>query len=81
MLVQISTEAEGKPWSIEKSPARNYIPNVVSAGLKTSKTFPKLDDGASSGSKMASSGSFNSNDTSLEDFYGMSKSVLGSFGF
>lgn len=41
---KISAEAEGKPWSIETSSARNYVPFKATAGLKTSSSFSKKSD-------------------------------------
>ena len=46
---QIATEAEGRPWSIETSSARNHKPFVVSTPhLSTSASYPRMSSEKSS---------------------------------
>jgi len=80
---QISTEAQGKTWSAELSPARNYVPHSVPGRLATSSSSPRLDSSmgrettAAPGgtAKMTSARSFTSaTNSSLEQSLGFSRS-------
>ena len=80
--VKISTEAQGKSWSAELSPARHYVPHMTQGRLNMSTSSPRLssqDSGSRSGSgaaKMTSTRSFTSAaDSSIEESFGLSRSV------
>ena len=66
---QISTEAQGKEWSIETSSARNYVPHTISR-TTSSKTS---SGGGSSG--IHASATYAGTANSMEDAFGMSRCV------
>lgn len=78
---KISTEAQGKPWSIETSSARNYVPSMVQGRLSSSSSYPRFDGGTngiegSSGNRMSSMHSYSSNSASMEDSLGISRDEI-----
>ncbi|CAH1774977.1 unnamed protein product [Owenia fusiformis] len=62
---KVATEAEGKPWSISTSKARNHVPHVASARLATQKSFGSND--------IHKSNTYAGNDTTMEEAFGMSR--------
>ncbi|ESN99316.1 hypothetical protein HELRODRAFT_107242 [Helobdella robusta] len=42
---KISTEAAGQCWSMESSPARNYVPHQLSSKLSSSVSYPRFEGG------------------------------------
>lgn len=66
---KIATEAQGKPWSVETSPARNYRPSSVQPTLSSSQSYPRFNAVHSSGAGGMSSAtySYTSDTTSMEE--------------
>jgi len=64
LLFQISTEAQGKSWSLETSAVKDYVPHTSSSN--------SLRANAGSSSSLRNSGAQGSSDD-LESFYGISK--------
>ncbi|ELT90952.1 hypothetical protein CAPTEDRAFT_222395 [Capitella teleta] len=82
---KISTEAEGRPWSAAKSPARNYVSSSVqsSGRLASSSSYPRFDsyssDQTSHGAGgMSSVASYQGGATSMEDALGMTREQISS---
>jgi len=78
LLLQIKTLAEGKSWSIETSPARNYVPHTTQAKLGTSTSYPNFRQMKQSGG-MTTVASYSNDTTSMEAACGMSRFVLISY--
>ena len=78
LLLQIKTLAEGKTWSIETSPARNYVPHLTQAKLGTSTSYPNFRQMKQSGG-MTTVASYSNDTTSMEAACGMSRFVFISY--
>lgn len=69
---QISAEAQGKPWSIETSSARNYVPHTISSRLPSSVSYPRFDgthgaETIGNGNRMTSVQSYSASSGSMEN--------------
>lgn len=76
---KISTEAQGKSWSIETSSARNYVPSTVVSGLSSSSSYPRFDgrsEGSLNSGRMSSVHSYSSNTTSMENAIGLTQDEI-----
>lgn len=66
---KILHEAQGKPWSVETSSARNYVSSVVQGRLSSSSSYPRFDGGSEGGSgahRLPSMHSYASNSMSMD---------------
>ena len=80
---QVATEAQGNPWSIETSSARNHIPYVASSSLRvssnsihTSSSSPSFGSthGGGGTTQVAAGGAYQAAGTDDFDLqYGISK--------
>lgn len=69
---KISAEAQGKPWSIETSSARNYVPHTISSRLPSSVSYPRFDgthgaETIGNGNRMTSVQSYSASSGSMEN--------------